>query len=246
MALREEFEQSGNWLFRWRSYLPAALVVLLFVGMQQFHYLGDRHLYQEWWSLGCLCVSFCGLAVRAKVVGHTPKRTSGRNTLNQVAESLNTSGMYSVVRHPLYLGNYLIWLGFSLFCLLWWVVVIFSLTLWLYYERIMFAEEEFLRRKFGDEFVRWSAVTPAFLPRLRNWRRPSLPFSLRNVLRREYTALFGIVAAFTGLEFVEHLVVEHRVILEPWWAAACLAALAAFIGLRFLKRHTNLLKVDGR
>ena len=63
--------------------------------------------------------------------------------------TLNTSGLYSVVRHPLYLGNYLMWLGVALFSRTWWAPVIVSLVFWLYYERIMFAEEEFLRRQFG-------------------------------------------------------------------------------------------------
>ena len=34
------------------------------------------------------------------------KNTSGRNTHDQVADSLNTSGIYSIVRHPLYVGNF--------------------------------------------------------------------------------------------------------------------------------------------
>ncbi|MGB8874133.1 MAG: hypothetical protein WCC75_12145, partial [Desulfobaccales bacterium] len=45
--------------------------------------------------------------------GLPPRGTSGRNTQGQVAETLNTTGIYSLVRNPLYLGNFLIWLGLS-------------------------------------------------------------------------------------------------------------------------------------
>jgi protein-S-isoprenylcysteine O-methyltransferase Ste14 len=245
--LREHLEQTGNWLFAWRSYLPAIFLALLFFGMRNFNYLGGQHEYQEAWAVGCLAVSLAGLCLRALVVGYAPQRTSGRNTTEQIADQLNTTGMYSLVRHPLYLGNFLIWLGISSFCLLWWLTVIFMLLFCVYYERIMFAEEEFLRRKFGDRFLDWAAATPAFLPRLRRWRPPALPFSLRNVLRREYTALLGIFVAFSALEVQEHLVVEHRLLVsEPTWHFLLAAAACVAVALRYLKRHTEALSVEGR
>ena len=98
--------------------------------------------------------SVLGFLVRFYTIGTTPKGTSGRNTKEQVADVLNSSGMYSMVRHPLYLGNYLIWLGISLASFNIYFAVIMSLLFWLYYERIMFAEERFLERKFGDDFIK--------------------------------------------------------------------------------------------
>jgi protein-S-isoprenylcysteine O-methyltransferase Ste14 len=246
MALREEFEQTGNWLFRWRSYLPLVLVALLLVNLAQLKYTrAQRDLFDGWLVL-CSVVSAMGLVIRGVVVGHTPRRTSGRSTAHQVAHQLNTSGMYSVVRHPLYLGNFLIWLGIAMTGLSWWLVVTYGLLFWVYYERIMFAEEEFLRRQFGQAFVDWSARTPAFVPNLRNWRRPELPFSWRNVLRREYTALFGIVFAFGFVELAGQVLVERRLDPDPRWVGLSVALLLAMLLLRLLKKHTRLLKVEGR
>ena len=64
-------------------------------------------------------LTLSGLALRAYTVCTTPKGTSGRNTARQVADHLNTKGIYSVVRHPLYLANYLIWAGILLLLILW-------------------------------------------------------------------------------------------------------------------------------
>ena len=144
----------------------------------------------------CLAVSLAGLGVRVATVGCTPAHTSGRNTKKQVAEELNTTGMYSVVRNPLYHGNFLVGLGPARFLRVWWIPVIFLLAFFLYYERIIFAEEMFLRRKFGELYVTWASTTPAFLPRWRLMASFKHPFSVRKVLRREHQTLFGIVLVF--------------------------------------------------
>ena len=133
MALKEELENSGNWLFRWRSYLPLLMMVIALIDMRHFTYLDndyDRNLY---WEVCCLMVSFGGLIIRAAVVGYVQEGTSGRNTIGQEAASLNTNGMYSIVRHPLYLGNFFIWLGISLFIRHWHVSLLCMLCFWYIY-----------------------------------------------------------------------------------------------------------------
>jgi protein-S-isoprenylcysteine O-methyltransferase Ste14 len=246
MALHEEFVVQGNWLFRWRSYLPFAFVVLVGIAYTQFDWPFESEFLHNIWEFVCLAISFFGLLVRMLTHGHTPARTSGRNTKRQVARELNTAGMYSVVRHPLYLGNYLIGLGIVLLLWVWWLPVIYTLAFWVYYERIMFAEEAFLQEKFGREFTDWSAVTPAFLPKLSLWRRPALGFSWRKVLGREYTGLIVVVLGHTGMEFFEHIVMYHRLGWKPFWIAFSISGTVVYLALREIKRKTTLLNVPGR
>jgi protein-S-isoprenylcysteine O-methyltransferase Ste14 len=246
MPLREEFERTGNWLFRWRSYLPIVLAACLLAAAIQSGRASDRERFRAAWLTLCGGVSLMGLATRALVVGHTPRRTSGRSTSRQVAYQLNTTGMYSIVRHPLYLGNFLIWLGLALAVRSPWLVVLFGLAFWLYYERIMFAEEEFLRRQFGAAYTDWAAGTPAFWPRVRQWRSAALPFSPRNVLKREYTAACGIVLGLAGIEGTRQWSGAGRPVLDFGWLVAVVAAVGMALALRTLKKHTRWLKVEGR
>jgi hypothetical protein len=186
------------------------------------------------------------LFFRILVVGHTPQNTSGRNTREQIAEVLNTTGWYSVVRHPLYLGNYLMGLGIALFPFVWWMPVIYTLSFALYYERIMVAEEDFIRDKFGEDFEKWSEVTPGFFPAFSKWDSPSLEFSFKNILRREYSSLFALVLCFSILDLIGNYLVEQRFYLVPVWNNLFWITLAVYLILRTLKRHTTMLDVKGR
>jgi protein-S-isoprenylcysteine O-methyltransferase Ste14 len=246
MALREEFVKAGNVLFRWRSYLPLLGFGLLLIGLKDYEYPGGSRRMDQIWDLSCLLLSFLGLGIRALALGFVPGGTSGRNTKNQIAEMLNTTGMYSIVRHPLYLGNAFICIGILLSIRSWWVTLVFLMIYWLYYERIMFAEEEFLRSKFSDAFVEWSEKTPAFLPKFKNWRSSGLPFSFKNVLKREYPCFFGIIASFVLLEIAEARIVEGKFGLDLIWIVIFAVGLITYITLRTLKRKTKILNVEGR
>jgi protein-S-isoprenylcysteine O-methyltransferase Ste14 len=246
VALREEFERSGNLLFRRRSYLPLILIAVYFYAMRGYQYPGNSARLDMLLEFFCLFVCFSGLAIRVFTIGHTPGGTSGRNTKEQIAATLNTTGIYSVVRHPLYLGNFIIWLGIILFAHLWWLVLIYVLAFWLYYERIMFAEEEFLRAKFGDEFTRWAANTPAFIPRFGQYIPPHLPFSTKTALKREYNGAFAIIVMLFILEVASKVVVEHRLECDPYWKYIMAAGFVMWMVLRTLKKKTTLLRVEGR
>jgi protein-S-isoprenylcysteine O-methyltransferase Ste14 len=249
MALKEEFIKTGNWLFRWRSYFPLLILPLLLIALREPKYLEKTAgaTAEHLWEGFCIAVSFTGLLIRSVVVGYAPKRTSGRNTEKQKAETLNTEGMYSVARHPLYLGNFFIFSGMVLFVQTIWFIVLSILSFWLYYERIMFAEEEFLREKFGETFLGWAEKTPAFLPKFRNWQKPALTFSFRNILKREYTAFFLIITAFSVLDILGDIFTQDKFKAEDsMWLILFIAGFIIYLILRTLKTKTKFLNVAGR
>lgn len=249
MALREEFTKTGNWLFKWRSYFPLLIFPFLLIALREPKYLEQAAgaTAEHLWEGFCIAVSFTGLLVRCVVVGYAPKRTSGRNTERQKAETLNTEGLYSVARHPLYLGNFFIFLGVALFIQTIWFIILAILSFWLYYERIMFAEEEFLRGKFGEAFLRWAEKTPAFLPKFRNWQKPALTFSSRNILKREYTAFFLIITSFSAMDLLGDIFTHNKLKAEDsMWLILFIAGLIIYLILRTLKTKTKILNVDGR
>ncbi len=247
MALREEFESSGTWLFRWRGYLPLALFVPVFAALSDSPGGTAGPRSDTLWEVLCVVVSLVGLGIRVATIGRAPGGTSGRQTTGgPCALALNTLGMYSVVRHPLYLGNYFQWLGVAMLARNPWVVVTVSLIFWVYYERIMFAEEEYLRRAFGPDFVAWAAETPAFIPDFARWKPAALPFCWRTATQREYSGMFALVAAFAVVSMADEAIDTRRLTINAFWFTSLALSAITYATVRLVARRTSLLRVHGR
>lgn len=248
MKLADQMAQSGANLFRWRSYLPLAFLPFLILAAMQGEQiemtLGDS--IGDGFELACIGLVILGQGLRIWTVGHVPRGTSGRNVQGQLAEVLNTTGIYSVVRNPLYLANCIMYLGVALFSQSLILALVMGLILLPYYERIIAAEEVFLSAKFGATYDDWAARTPAFFPKFTGWVPSSLPFCWRTVIRREQASVYAAVVALYLLELGLHN-------LGPWdepmsvvwhWtlAVATVLEIAAFLA----KTRTSLLSVKGR
>lgn len=245
MLFKGRFESTGNLLFKWRSFLPLLTIGLFLIAMRHFSYpRGEHHLDLLWESIS-FAVSLFGLAIRVFTVGYVPKGTSGRTTREPRASTLNTTGMYSIVRHPLYLGNFFIWLGVSMLPRILFFAAVVIFLFFLYYGLIILAEEKVLNEKFGETFVEWVRRTPPLFPRFGSWRKATLPFSFKTVLKREYSTLFAIITAFTCLEIGGDLFYSGKLQFDPVWVSIFLTGLCSYLILRTLKKKGSL-DVEGR
>lgn len=133
-----------------------------------------------------------------------------------------------------------------MFVRVWWCPVIFALAFWLYYERIIMAEESFLKNKFGQEYEDYLSRTPAFIPNFTLWQPNILPFSFRHVLNREDAGFFSVITAFTALEFIGDYIVHGTIVFDPVWVTIFTFGLFTYITLRTIRKKTRLLHVEGR
>lgn len=253
MSLHNSMIKSGHFFFRWRSYIPLLLIPPMAIAFEESTYVEDAigDNLEDVVVLICFIISLIGLAIRCFTVGFIPGSTSGRNTTEQRADHLNTSGMYSIVRNPLYLGNFIIILGVILSIKVWWLVLIFSLVFFIYMERIILAEEKFLHDKFGATYDDWRAKTPVIIPAFKQWHASEMTFSWKTVLKREYPGLLAIGSCFLVTEMITDLLIEKEDfgywLKDDWiWPAMFGFILIVSMTLRTLKKHTNLLKVQGR
>lgn len=159
--------------------------------------------------------------------------------------------MYSIVKNPLYVGNFVAILGVLVSIKIWWLVLLGSAFYGAYIKRIIAAEEKFLTQTYGKTYTEWADKTPVFMPDFGLWEAPEMEFSLKTVLRREYNGFMAICAAFFCTELILDVYFEKEPFLywlkEDWpWTLAFVIGSITFISLRTLKRHTSILKVQGR
>jgi protein-S-isoprenylcysteine O-methyltransferase Ste14 len=244
MRILDQFLADGDWLFRWRSYLPIVMVPVLLLGLVVTPSPFSARSSERLWEGLSILVALTGLALRAWAVGTAPSGTSERSTVTPRASELRTSGLYSVVRHPLYVGNGLMGLGLALFPAVWYLPVILALATFVYYERIAAREEAFLEERFGDAFRRWAAGVPALLPGSGIYVPPSTPFSWRKVMRHEYHGLMVIAAMALVLDVVQESVRAGRLTADPVWLLTGMLCAVFFVVMAALKKTTRVLKIQ--
>jgi len=218
----------GIKLYRYRSFTPILVIftVLLFSRPGSFF---NKYLQKELLDYTGFAFAITGQVIRIITLGFTKKKTSGRGRVIK-AFSLNTDGLYSFTRNPLYLGNLFITIGLtiiynSLFC---YVVVI---SFWVFqYWHIIIAEEDFLKKKFGQLYSNYSLKVPRLFPKISReliFLPKDKKFNWRYVIEREYNALlswvmFAIVLKIYGDIYT--LGYSHFKPEIPFWIA-CMALL---------------------
>ena len=238
MALKNEFVVTGNWLFKYRSFLPLIIIPFLF-----YCILTPLEIYiQKILLYTGITISYMGECIRIFTIAYVPAGTSGRNTKQQLASTLNKHGIYSTVRHPLYLGNFFIFLGPFIFTGNIYGIIIFILIFWIYYERIMFAEEAFLMDKFDDEYQEWSLNTPAFIPHPVLYSRINTKFSLNKVLESEYSGICGVIVIFSILLAYRNYYFNVIPILTDNWKVLFIVNTMLYISLRSYKKIMRISK----
>jgi len=239
--LTDELARQGDWLFRRRGYAPLVLLPFAILVMAAHpRPWTDSLLVRRAYELGCLLVSLLGVAVRVLAQGWAQPGSSGRNTREQIADHLNVSGIYSVCRHPLYLGNILMMLGVLLFTRSPLLALAGLLFYVLLYERIIAAEERFLEHKFGATFRQWAADRPALIPKWSLWVRPQSPFSVRAAVKGEFYGVTALFVVLLALRTLDMRFSEGVWQTDMFWLAPSAVMLVLFVILRFIRKHTRL------
>lgn len=114
-------------------------------------------------------------------------------------------------------------------------MLLFVLAFSLYYERIMYAEEQFLTRKFPERHRSWSRDIPAFFPKFSGWKTPTEKFSLKKVLRQEKNGLVGIFGIFALFHLTELAVVARFPVYYVLLGLAT-ASVLLYLALRAMKK----------
>ena len=173
-----ELAQSGKRLFKIRGNYLVTIIIIGSVIAYLNRNTGpfDTVSANQAWFWLSFFVAALGAFIRIITSGYAALGTSGNIKDQAVAAELNTTGPYSMVRNPLYVGRILNFTGIAMLSGSWVFGVMTFLTSVLIYERISVYEEEFLRKEFGNAHAEWAKKVPFLLPRLKGWVNPKYNF----------------------------------------------------------------------
>ena len=133
-------------------------------------------------------------------------------------DKLTTSGPYAFVRNPLYLGTFLIAIGFVIVLksqppvLEWIAGGLFLLALSFMYYRTIQAEQGMLLAKFGDTYRDYCQKVPAMIPCLVPYSKgEKWPFSLQRLINsKEHKPVFWIFILLVAFHIKTSVLLEHK------------------------------------
>lgn len=176
--------RGGTWIQRWRvplGFLCGAIFIILARPTPKALIIGAA-------------VSVIGLAIRAWASGHIRKNAQ-----------LAVSGPYAFTRNPLYLGSFLLGLGFTIASGRWELAILFAALFLGIYFPVMRVEAGTMGELFGKEYQSYKKAVPLFFPRFTPYTQSdsNISFDASLYLRyREYRAALGLVIAW-GLLLVK-------------------------------------------
>ena len=179
-----------RFFFKYRSYTPIPLIIVVLI------------LAKPSWTsfITGFVVVFLGETLRFWGVAYAGSAT--RTTGRAGGEKLITDGPFGYVRNPLYLGNFLMSFGFLIMSWAWmpWMVLIFILLFGIQYSFIVRHEEEYLSKKFDEEYTHYTQYVHRWIPRLKKYplHGKSNPRFLK-ALKSERNTLQAIAAVVVSL-----------------------------------------------
>lgn len=120
---------------------------------------------------------------------------------------LAQSGPYALVRHPLYTGNILLVMGFSVANVSLWAIPLALAFFWFYYPTAIEYEDRKLHGIFGQAWRDWADRTPALIPRLANSSKiGSGQWSLAKSLRKNGELAITVFVLFCAYRVIDPLI----------------------------------------
>src|SRR5262245_13535732 len=193
-AEQSQSARIGAVLFRNRSWLPVPFVVVTLLAP------GTATLTN--WAIGFVLIV---IGEWIRLAGVAAAGTVTRRRSREV-QRLVTYGIFRWVRNPLYVGNFLIWMGFVVISGVWWFLPIAALLFAIQCSLIVSYEEGVLESIFGQEYLDYKKTTPRWIPR-RPKEPESGPHDSREAWRSEISTFLqyaALAAAFA---------IKQRV----WW-----------------------------
>ena len=121
-----------------------------------------------------------------------------------------------------------------------------SLFFYFFYKRIMFAEECFLKNKFGEKYDLWANNVDSFFPKKLNYIKSPESFSFKSILRREYSSVLSGIIGYLFIDLLKNYYNFNSIKINDNLLILSFVLIVTILILRTLKHYTSLLNEKDR
>lgn len=244
MALREELKNQSCVLYKYKSCFHATIILVGAVVKYFYAPLIECCMITEMLKSYTILIGMLGIVIRMIIIGR-----SDDDILNDRDKSKYSKMIFSkkdsdsLVRNPLYFGGYMLWLSTALYTGSFWFVIISSLLFLIYYECIVYTEEEYFRKKYGSLFIKWSEITPPLLLAHANFRKSSTSFEWKRVLKCEKSLFFKLFLIFLIYSIVGNFSIYSKITIDSDLFLGTLLSGMFYLVIKFYERYTTCLDI---
>ena len=196
----------GNFFFKYRNWIfilfYAALLIPTWPLFSKEQFGGSYYV----WPIGMgLFITCFGQLIRGLTIGLAYIVRGGKEG-KPFADNLVAEGIFNHCRNPLYIGNILMLLGIGILAnSLVYVFIVIPVFLFIY-QAIVLAEEDFLRKKFGQGFAEYCKQVNRWWPNLKGFGKTfsSMSFNWRRWVLKEHTTQLIWLVGITLLLFLKY------------------------------------------
>jgi hypothetical protein len=159
---------------------------------------------------------------------------------------LTTSGPYAFVCNPLYLGTFLIAIGFVIVLKTSWFGLALILTLIFTYYWTIQKEQGMLLAKFGDAYKDYCQKVPAMIPTLNPYTAgDKRPFSLQRLINsKEHKPVFWVIILLVVFHLKTRILIEHKAMTTKSWTLVALSVVLIGLDIAFELNKQKITKDD--
>lgn len=221
MMLYDNMLRTGLYLRKHKKFLPYIFIISL--GIAIF----ITHPFDIVKSNGLLTMICFFMFLLSVLIRFMAKRTDAEH----LPDFVEAKGIYSIVRYPVYISNFLMVLALSLYMGIMWYFVFISFLAVLVTERIVMHQENCQKNKYGLLFRKWSKTTGAVVPYLLNWQGAANSKDYIYTVKQISLFCVSSLAIFTMISFIKNRLIDFTNKVSVGWLVAFTLAFIVHIVL---------------
>ena len=137
--------------------------------------------------------------------------------ISKEKNSFSNKGAYSIIRNPLFFGNFFILFAITLMTQSWEIILTNSMITICFYSLIALYEEDIFKEEYKQQYINYANKTNCFIPSLKNYINPDKNFNIKQIIKHESSTWLLCAVSFVTIEIIRGYFEFNKFFLSKFW-----------------------------